>query len=190
MARLRTAHTAYQATSSLGQENGSPTWAAPAGPHIVSCPSSSNGHARNPVEQNQRRRPRLNPSVHFPSPSLSSTHAATSERPRLSADKRPSARRGNRHVASSWAPHRRARSPLGGRAIVEWPHGGISPRVRSPMRWRVLAPSWSPRCARIHKRCTGKILSLTTHRLAVVWVLPARRADPRPAVVHEVKTSN
>jgi hypothetical protein len=129
MARLRTAHTAYQATSSLGQENGSPTWAAPAGPHIVSCPSSSNGHARNPAEQNQRRRPRLNPSVHFPSPSLSSTHAATSERPRLPADEWPSARRGNGPVTPSWAPRRRARPPLGGRAVIERPHSSISPRA-------------------------------------------------------------
>jgi hypothetical protein len=35
-----------------------PTWAAPAGPHVASRPSSSNGHALNPTEQNRRRRPR------------------------------------------------------------------------------------------------------------------------------------
>jgi hypothetical protein len=34
-----------------------PTWATPAGPLVVSRPSSSNGHARNPVEQNRHRRP-------------------------------------------------------------------------------------------------------------------------------------
>jgi hypothetical protein len=86
-----------------------PTWAAPAGPHVVSRPSSSNDHAWNPVEQNRRQHPRPNPSAHFSSPSLSSTHAAMSERPRLPADERPSARRGNRPVAPSWAPRRRAR---------------------------------------------------------------------------------
>jgi hypothetical protein len=41
-----------------------PTWATPAGPLVVSRPSSSNGHARNPVEQNRRRRSRSNPSAH------------------------------------------------------------------------------------------------------------------------------
>jgi hypothetical protein len=41
-----------------------PTWAAPGGPLIVSRPSLSNGHARNPAEQNHRRRPRPNPSAH------------------------------------------------------------------------------------------------------------------------------
>jgi hypothetical protein len=35
-----------------------PTWAVPAGPHVASHPSSSNGHALNPAEQNRRRRPR------------------------------------------------------------------------------------------------------------------------------------
>jgi hypothetical protein len=95
----------------------------------VSHPSSSNGHARNPAEQNWRRHPRPNPSAHFPCPSLSSTHIAMSEQPRLPADKRPSARRGNGPVATSSAPHRRERPPLGGCAIVERPHDGISPRA-------------------------------------------------------------
>jgi hypothetical protein len=35
-----------------------PTWATPAGPHVVSHPSSSNGHTLNPAEQNRRQRPR------------------------------------------------------------------------------------------------------------------------------------
>jgi hypothetical protein len=45
-----------------------PTWAAPAGPLVVSRISSSNGHAQNPAEQNRRQRPRLNPSAHSFSP--------------------------------------------------------------------------------------------------------------------------
>jgi hypothetical protein len=45
-----------------------PTWAAPAGPLVVSRPSSSNGHAQNSAEQNRRRRPRPNPSAHSFSP--------------------------------------------------------------------------------------------------------------------------
>jgi hypothetical protein len=65
---------------------------------------------------------------------------------------------------------------------------GISLCTCSP-RWRASAPSWSPRRALIHKRCTGEILSPTTHRLAVVRVLPMRLADPWSTVVYEVKTS-
>jgi hypothetical protein len=156
MARLRTAHPAYKAASSLGRKNGSPTWAAPAGPHVVSRPSSFNGHARNPAEQNRCRRPCPNPSAQFPSPSLSSTHAAMIERPRLPADERPSARRGE-----ETGPWRRL-EPLVGVCAHCWvdvpSSSGLtmaSLYVRSPTRWRALAPSWSLRRACIHKRCTG-----------------------------------
>jgi hypothetical protein len=37
------------------------------------------------------------------------------------------------------ASRRRARPPLGGRATIEWPHGGISSRPRAPTRWRALS---------------------------------------------------
>jgi hypothetical protein len=42
-------------------------------------------------------------------------------------------------VALSGAPHWHARPPLGGRATVEWPHGGVFLRPRAPMRWRALS---------------------------------------------------
>jgi hypothetical protein len=45
-----------------------PTCAAPAGPLVVSHPSSSNGHAWIPAEQNCHRRPHPNPSAHLASP--------------------------------------------------------------------------------------------------------------------------
>jgi hypothetical protein len=35
----------------------------------------------------------------------------------------------------SRAPRRCARPPLGGRATIEWPHGGVSLRLRASLRW-------------------------------------------------------
>jgi hypothetical protein len=165
-----------------------PTWVALAGPHVISRPSSSNGHTRNPAEQNQRRRSRLNPSAHFPSPSLSSIHAATSERPRLLADERP--------VRGEEMGPCRHLEPLAGVRAHRWVDAPSSSSLmttslcaRSLMRWRAPAPSWSPHRARIHKRCTGEIVIPTTHRLAMVRVLLVRCTDSRPAVVREVKIS-
>jgi hypothetical protein len=185
MARLRTAHLAYQAASSLGQKKSSPTWATPAGPHVVSHPSSSNGHARNPAEQNWHRRPRPNPSTFSPlSFSLRRARVSKPSPPRRSTDELLNVRRENGSVAPSGAPRRRACPPLGGRATVKWPHGGVFLRSCTPIATSAGDVEVS-NTARSHKRCTDEISSPTMHRRAVVRVLPVWRVDPRPAVFRE-----
>jgi hypothetical protein len=59
----------------------------------------------------------------------SSTMRSSNER--LLTDERPSTRRKTRHVAPSRAPRWCACPPLGGRATIEWPHGGALRRPRT-----------------------------------------------------------
>jgi hypothetical protein len=55
-----------------------------------------------------------------------------------------SVRRENGSAAPSGAPHPCVCPPLGGRATVEWPHGGVFPLSCTPMRRRAPATSRSP----------------------------------------------
>jgi hypothetical protein len=158
----------------LGRENLFPPGPR-LGPVIVSHPSQSNDCTRFPVEQNRVDSPRANPSlIHFSAP----THAPQRAAERLRRPMSDSAR-------AEGACLRHRLEPLAGVRTHRWVDAppssglsGISSRPRPPMRWRASALSRSQRRALIHKRCAGEILGLTTRRLAVVRVLPARLADP------------
>jgi hypothetical protein len=153
------------------------------GPVIVSHPSQSNGCTRFLVEQNRVDSPHANPSlIRF---LRSHSRAAASRVHRLTSDA----------VRAEGACPRRRLEPLVGVRAHRWVDAppssglsGISSRPRAPTRWRASAPSRFQRRALIHKRCASEILGPTTHRLAVVRVLPARLTDPPLAVPRSTVT--